>query len=61
MFIRVFHDAVAATGGRSGALIGGLAMGLRSEPRGPQDLHTLPLPAEQLALYGQLKRDAASA
>jgi hypothetical protein len=38
MFIRVLRDAVAATEGRGWALIGGLAVGFRSEPRGTQDV-----------------------
>lgn len=41
MFIRVLREAVAATGGRGWALIGGLAVGFRSEPRGTQDVDLL--------------------
>jgi hypothetical protein len=41
MFIQVLRDAMSATGGKGWALIGGLAVGFRSEPRGTQDVDLL--------------------
>lgn len=61
MFIRVLRDAVAATEGRGWALIGGLAVGFRSEPRGTQDVDLLivgdlEVVASALIASGQFKR-----
>lgn len=52
MFIRVLRDVVAATEGKGWALIGGLAVGFRSEPRGTQDV--------DLLIVGDLESVAAS-
>ena len=52
MFIRVLRDAVAATEGRGWALIGGLAVGFRSEPRGTQDV--------DLMIVGELEEVASA-
>ena len=41
MFVRVLRDAMAATDGKGWALIGGLAVGFHSEPRGTQDVELM--------------------